>query len=67
MFMPQKIRELIAQLEAAGFVNKGGKGSHRKFIHPNVKLPVVISGQPGSDARKYQEKAVEQALKEAQK
>ena len=65
--MPKKVRELIAQLEKAGFVNKGGKGSHRKFIHPNVVLPIVISGKPGSDARKYQEKAVARALKEAKK
>jgi predicted RNA binding protein YcfA (HicA-like mRNA interferase family) len=65
--MPQKVRELIAQLENAGFVNKGGKGSHRKFVHPDVALPIVISGKPGSDARKYQERAVAQALKEVRK
>jgi len=65
--MPQKVRELISQLEKAGFVNKGGKGSHRKFVHPNVTLPIVISGKPGSDARKYQEKAVARALNEAKK
>ncbi len=65
--MPKKVRELITQLEKAGFVDKGGKGSHRKFVHPNVALPIVISGKPGSDARKYQERAVDQALKEAKK
>ncbi len=65
--MPKKVRELISQLEKAGFVNKGGKGSHRKFIHPNVTLPIVISGKLGSDARKYQEKAVARALREARK
>ena len=31
--MPRKIRELIADLEAAGFTNRGGKGSHRNFVH----------------------------------
>lgn len=65
--MPKKVRELITQLEKAGFIDKGGKGSHRKFIHPNVMLPIVISGKLGSDAQKYQEKAVNQALKEAKK
>ena len=65
--MPKKVRELIAQLEKAGFVNKGGKGSHRKFVHPNAALPVVISGKLGADARKYQERAVAQALREAKK
>ena len=65
--MPKKVRELITQLEKAGFVNKGGKGSHRKFVHPNIPLPIVISGKSGSDARKYQEKAVAQAVKKAEK
>ncbi len=65
--MLKKVRELIAQLEKAGFVNKGGKGSHRKFIHANVPLPIIISGKLGSDARKYQEKAVVQALRKAKK
>jgi predicted RNA binding protein YcfA (HicA-like mRNA interferase family) len=31
--MPRKIRELIKELEDAGFVNRGGKGSHRNFLH----------------------------------
>jgi hypothetical protein len=30
--MPRKIRQLIAELEAWGFVNRGGKGSHRNFV-----------------------------------
>ena len=65
--MPPKIRELIAQLEAAGFVNRGGKGSHRNFAHPKVTRPITLSGQLGDDAKRYQEKAVEAALKEAKK
>jgi hypothetical protein len=28
--MPPKIRELIAQLERAGFVDRGGRGSHHQ-------------------------------------
>lgn len=32
--MPRKIRDLIADLQSAGFVNRGGKGSHRNFVHP---------------------------------
>jgi len=34
--MPRKIRELMADLEKNGFVNRGGKGSHRNFTHPRV-------------------------------
>ena len=26
--MPQKVSELVAELQRAGFVNRGGKGSH---------------------------------------
>ena len=31
--MPRKVRELIADLEAAGFVDRGGKGSHRNYVN----------------------------------
>ncbi len=44
--MPPKVRELIRELEKVGFVNKGGKVSHRKFVHPKAPKPVVISGKP---------------------
>ena len=61
--MPRKIRQLVKDLEKHGFVNKGGKGSHRNFIHPDYPLPVVISGNLGDDAKHYQEKAVKRAIK----
>jgi predicted RNA binding protein YcfA (HicA-like mRNA interferase family) len=63
--MPPKIRELIADLEAAGFEQDGGKGSHRKFRHPATPRRVVLSGNLGSDAKRYQVKEVEEAIKEA--
>ena len=63
--MPRKIRELIADLKAAGFENRGGKGSHRNFVHPKVSKPVTISGNPGDDAKKYQEQAVLKAIEES--
>ncbi len=65
--MPRKIRELIKELEKAGFVNRGGKGSHRNYVHPKVTKPITISGKPGNDARDYQEKAVKIAIKESKK
>ena len=58
-------RQLIRDLERAGFVNRGGKGSHRNFVHPKVLKPVTISGNPGDDARDYQEKAVKRAIEES--
>jgi predicted RNA binding protein YcfA (HicA-like mRNA interferase family) len=62
LIMPRKIRQLIADLEKAGFVNRGGKGSHRNFIHPDYPYVVVISGKLGEDALRYQEKAVKVAI-----
>lgn len=65
--MPRKIRELTADLEAAGFVSRGGKGSHRNFVHPRVARPVTLCGQPGDDAKRYQERAVKSAIKESRR
>ncbi len=64
--MPKKIRELIAMLEKAGFSSRGEKGSHRNFLHPSGAI-VTISGKPGSDALKYQEKEVKSKIKEVKK
>ncbi|WP_146578910.1 type II toxin-antitoxin system HicA family toxin [Neorhodopirellula pilleata] len=63
--MPRKIRELVADLEAAGFEDRGGKGSHRNFVHPKVAKPLTISGKAGDDAKKYQERAVIKAIEES--
>ena len=63
--MPPKIRELIANLERAGFSTRGGKGSHRNFVHPNVSKPVVLSGNLGDDAKQYQVRAVQLAIEES--
>ena len=42
--MPPKIRELIALLERNGFVNQGGKGSHRNF-RANLARRPKVSGE----------------------
>lgn len=65
--MPRKIRQLIAELEAAGFQNRGGKGSHRNFVHAKVAKPITISGRSGDDALRYQELAVKRAIEESKK
>lgn len=65
--MPPKLRELMADLERAGFVNRGGKGSHRNFVHPNVAKPVTLSGTPGDDAKHYQIRATRLAIEESGK
>jgi predicted RNA binding protein YcfA (HicA-like mRNA interferase family) len=65
--MPRKIRELIAELERAGFETGSGKGSHRIFIHKNCPFNIVISGKFGADALPYQEKAIKRTLREIKK
>ena len=64
--MPQTVRELVARLERAGFVNRGGKGSHRNCVHPKVSKPITISGALGDDAKHCRMRAVTQAVEEAQ-
>ena len=59
--MPPKIRELIRNLESAGFVNRGGKGSHRNYRHPRG-ASITLSGTPGQDAKRYQVFDVKQAI-----
>lgn len=65
--LPRKVRELIRDLEQAGFVDRGGKGSHRNFVHPKVRKPVTISGNVGDDAMHYQEKAIRLAIEESKR
>ncbi len=62
--MPKKIRDLLKNLKRAGFteIAGGGKGSHRKFIHPQYPGAVTVSGQSSDDAKRYQEKDVAQAI-----
>lgn len=64
--MPPKIRGLIADLERAGFQDRGGKGSHRNFVHPRVRRPIAVSGKAGDDAKLYQIRAVRRAIEESQ-
>jgi predicted RNA binding protein YcfA (HicA-like mRNA interferase family) len=63
--MARKIRELMSDLERAGFVNRGGKGSHRNYLHPKG-IRVTLSGQSGDDAKPYQEREVRRVIEEAQ-
>jgi predicted RNA binding protein YcfA (HicA-like mRNA interferase family) len=62
--MPRKIRELIRDLEQAGFVNRGGKGSHRNFEHPSG-VRATLSGKMGDDAKRYQEREVKNKIEES--
>ena len=65
--MPPKIRQLIADLEAAGFTDRGGKGARRNFVHPRVGRPITVSGPAGIDAKHYQVRAGKVAIQESKK
>jgi len=63
--MPRKVRDLIGDLERAGFTDRGGKGGHRNDAHPR-RGRVTLSGRPGDDAKPYQEREVRRAIEEGQ-
>jgi len=65
--MPPKLREIIKELEKAGFINRGGKGDHRNFVHQKVAKPITISGKAGDDAKHYQIKAVKAVIEESRR
>ena len=65
--MPRKVRDLVRDLRSAGFENRGGKGSHRNFVHADVQKPVTLSGADGDDAKHYQERAVRLAIEESRR
>jgi predicted RNA binding protein YcfA (HicA-like mRNA interferase family) len=64
--MPRKIRNLIRDLEMANFINRGGKGSHRNFIHKSG-VRVTLSGNLSDDAKPYQEREVKGKIQESKK
>jgi len=65
--MPPKIKQLLKDLERAGFVNRGDKGNHRNFVHPKVAKPITISGKLGDDALPYQERDTKKVIEESKK
>jgi predicted RNA binding protein YcfA (HicA-like mRNA interferase family) len=65
--MPPKIPELVAELEGAGLVNRGGKGSHRNYVHPRRSKPITTSGKLGDDTKQYQIRAVRTAIAEVER
>jgi predicted RNA binding protein YcfA (HicA-like mRNA interferase family) len=65
--VPRRIKDLIRDLEFAGFSSRPGRGSHRNFTHPKVVRNVTIAGKLGADAHPYQEKIVKSAIEESRK
>ena len=44
-----KVKELIALIEANGWLQVRQKGSHRQFHHPARPGTVTVSGKPNVD------------------
>ena len=62
--MPKKIRELKRLLLSAGFDYEPAKGSHSEWSHPKLSQKIVIAGKDGSDAKRYLESQVDEALED---
>ncbi len=54
---------MLRQLD---FTELPGKGSHTNWIHPLYNGKLTVSGKDASDAKPYQEKEVQQAIKEVE-
>ena len=66
--MPRKIRQLIKDYKKEGFslVKGAGKGDHAKWFHQASNTTRILDGQPGDDAKPYQEKQLKEALERAE-
>jgi predicted RNA binding protein YcfA (HicA-like mRNA interferase family) len=64
--VPRKVRELMGDLNRAGFVECGGRGSHRNYLHLSGAR-VTLSGQKGDDAKPYQEREVRRAIEASER
>lgn len=53
-------------LRQSGFTELPGKGSHTNWTHPKYCGKLTVSGLDSSDAKTYQEKDVQQAIKEVE-
>jgi len=56
--MPKKIRDLLKDLQKAGFELDRQKGSHRQFKHPSLAGIITLAGAEGDDAKTYQERQI---------
>lgn len=45
----KKVKEMIALVEADGWVHVRTKGSHRHYRHPTKKGTVTIAGKPSDN------------------
>ena len=58
--MPKKLAQLLTDLAKAGFVNRGGEGSHPNYEHPSG-YRLLVSVHKG-EAKPYQQRDIETAI-----
>lgn len=59
--MPKKLTVLLMELVKAGYVNRGGKGSHRNYEHASGHR-LLVSVHKG-EAKRYQQRDIEEAIR----
>ena len=59
--MPKKLPQLLMDLARAGFVSRGGKGSHGNYEHP-LGYRLFVSVHKG-EAKPYQQCDIEEAIR----
>lgn len=62
--MPKKLAQLLTDLAKAGYVNRGGKGSHRNYEHA-CGHRLTVSVHKG-EAKHYQQRDIEEAIRLAE-
>ena len=61
--MPPKIRQLKARLRKAGAYQIAQEGSHTKWKHSLIPTEtLLLAGNDGKDAKRYQERDVQDFL-----
>ncbi len=66
--VPTKIRQLVSDLQKAGFyLPPGGRGSHRNFTIRSFLARISLAAMTLTMAHHYQEKQIRNAIREANK
>jgi predicted RNA binding protein YcfA (HicA-like mRNA interferase family) len=65
--MPRKLRKLRAELHRTGWEIDRQRGSHQVWTHPDFPgSRVTLAGNDGQDAKPYQEREVDEAVRLAE-
>ncbi len=65
--MPRKVRDFKNELISLGFAQRGGKGSHKNWRHPQLPLLITIAFKDGDDTPLYLEKLLKKAIQALEK